>query len=72
MTVSEARRYLADGEFPKGSMGPKVEAAITFLERGGTEALITSPSNLEQAFAGSSGTRIVADPTPATVSSSVR
>jgi carbamate kinase len=61
LSVTEARRYLAEGEFPKGSMGPKVEAAITFLERGGSEVLITSPANLEQAFAGASGTRIVAD-----------
>ena len=71
LTVSEARRYLAGGEFPKGSMGPKVEAAITFLEQGGSEVLIASPASLEQAFAGESGTRIVADGAPASVSSSV-
>ena len=70
LSVTEARRYLAEGEFPKGSMGPKVEAAITFLERGGSEVLITSPSNLEQAFAGTSGTRIVADSALASVSPS--
>jgi carbamate kinase len=67
LTLSEARRYLAEGEFPRGSMGPKVEAAITFLEHGGSEVLITSPASLERAFAGASGTRIVADPQPATV-----
>ena len=71
LSVTEARRYLAEGEFPKGSMGPKVEAAITFLERGGSEVLITSPANLEQAFAGTSGTRIVADSALASVSPSV-
>ncbi|MEP6808164.1 MAG: carbamate kinase [Chloroflexota bacterium] len=71
LTVTEARRYLADGEFPKGSMGPKVEAAITFLEQGGSEVLITSPSSLERAFTGTSGTRIVADEALASVSSSV-
>ena len=70
LSVTEARRYLAEGEFPKGSMGPKVEAAITFLERGGSEVLITSPANLEQAFAGTSGTRIVADAALASVSPS--
>jgi carbamate kinase len=70
LSVTEARRYLAEGEFPKGSMGPKVEAAITFLERGGSEVLITSPANLEQAFAGTSGTRIVADAAFASVSPS--
>ncbi len=68
LSVSEARRYLADGEFPKGSMGPKVEAAITFLEHGGSEVLITSPASLERAFAGESGTRIVADPARVSVS----
>jgi carbamate kinase len=70
LSVTEARRYLSEGEFPKGSMGPKVEAAITFLERGGSEVLITSPANLEQAFAGASGTRIVADSALASVSPS--
>ena len=70
LSVTEARRYLAEGEFPKGSMGPKVEAAITFLERGGSEVLITSPASLEQAFAGTSGTRIVADSALASVSPS--
>jgi carbamate kinase len=69
LTVADARRYLAEGEFPKGSMGPKVEAAIRFLEQGGSEVLITSPASLEQAFAGMSGTRIVADQALASVSS---
>ncbi len=63
ITVSEAAGYLADGEFPRGSMGPKVEAAITFLERGGEEVLITSPASLEQAIRGETGTRIVPDAT---------
>ena len=62
ITVSEARRYLDEGEFPKGSMGPKVEAAISFLERGGEEVLITTPAALEQAMTGETGTRIVRDP----------
>jgi carbamate kinase len=62
LSVDEARGYLAAGEFPKGSMGPKVEAAITFLEHGGSEVLITSPASLERAFRGESGTRIVANP----------
>lgn len=61
ITTTEARRYLADGEFPRGSMGPKVEAAIRFLERGGQEVLITSPASLERALAGETGTRIVPD-----------
>lgn len=61
ITASEAARYLADGEFPKGSMGPKVEAAIRFLEHGGQEVLITTPASLERAIAGETGTRIVPD-----------
>ena len=42
-------------------MGPKIEAAIRFLERGGREALITTPAALERAIAGETGTRVVAD-----------
>jgi carbamate kinase len=62
MAIDEARQYLAAGEFPKGSMGPKVEAAIRFLERGGQEVLITTPVALERAIAGETGTRILPDP----------
>jgi carbamate kinase len=65
ITVSEAKRYLEEGEFPKGSMGPKVEAAVSFLERGGEEVLITTPAALERAIAGETGTRIVPDPVAA-------
>jgi carbamate kinase len=61
LTVSEARRYLAEGEFPEGSMGPKVRAAIEFLERGGKEVIITSEPYLEDAVAGRAGTHIVPD-----------
>lgn len=60
--TAEARRYLDAGEFPKGSMGPKVEAAIRFLESGGEEVLITTPAALERAIAGETGTRIVSGP----------
>ena len=65
MGIDEARRYLEAGEFPKGSMGPKVEAAIRFLERGGQEVLITTPAALERAIAGETGTRILPDPVKA-------
>ena len=61
MTLSEARGYLADGEFPEGSMGPKIRAAIDLLSRGGKEVIITSPAHLEEAMAGQTGTRLVAD-----------
>ncbi|HID85908.1 MAG TPA: carbamate kinase, partial [Anaerolineae bacterium] len=60
MTLEEARRYLAEGHFAPGSMGPKIRAIIWFLEKGGREALITSPENIERALAGETGTRIVA------------
>jgi carbamate kinase len=58
--VDEARRHLADGQFPPGSMGPKIEAALGFLEDGGDEVLITSPDHLAEALDGGAGTRIVA------------
>jgi carbamate kinase len=59
MTLAEAKRYLAEGHFAPGSMGPKIKAVIKFLEEGGKEALITSPENIERALAGETGTRIV-------------
>lgn len=58
LTVAEAKEYLREGHFPPGSMGPKIEAAIQFLEGGGQEALITSPENLLRAMKGETGTRI--------------
>jgi carbamate kinase len=61
MTVSEAKAYMDQGQFAKGSMLPKVNAAIAFLEHGGKEALITNPESLEHAIAGETGTRIVRD-----------
>jgi carbamate kinase len=62
MTVSEARRHLEEGEFPPGSMGPKIEAAISFAaEKGGT-VLITSVDALPKALEEKAGTRIVPDP----------
>lgn len=67
MSVAEAERYLAEGEFPKGSMGPKVEAAISFLRAGGQEVLITTPAALEQGVAGRTGTRVVRAPVTAAV-----
>ena len=58
LTAEEAREYLEQGHFPRGSMGPKIRAVIQFLERGGKEALITSPENLARALRGETGTRI--------------
>jgi len=59
MTVSEAKRYMAEGHFAKGSMLPKIQAIIWFLEAGGKEAIITNPENIERALAGETGTHIV-------------
>jgi carbamate kinase len=61
MTLSEAKRYLGEGHFGKGSMEPKIRAVIDFLEAGGKEALITNPENIARAVEGKSGTRIVQD-----------
>jgi carbamate kinase len=59
LSLADARAYLAEGtHFAQGSMAPKVEACIQFLERGGGEAIITSPENAEKALAGKAGTRI--------------
>ncbi|MCC6521868.1 MAG: carbamate kinase [Polyangiaceae bacterium] len=57
-TVSELSRLHADRQFPPGSMGPKVEAAIYFLERGGEEVIVCRPEALVQAWSGQAGTRI--------------
>src|SRR5512136_908337 len=59
MTMEEARRYLAEGHFAKGSMEPKIRAILQYFERGGKEALITNPANIERALQGKTGTRIV-------------
>ena len=59
MTVGEARRYMTEGHFAKGSMGPKIAAIIRFMEQGGQRALITDPENIARALAGETGTWIV-------------
>jgi carbamate kinase len=62
LTLAEANRYLAEGRhFAAGSMGPKIQAVVSYLERGGKEALITDPDHLERALAGQTGTRITHD-----------
>lgn len=61
ITVSKASKYLLEGQFPAGSMGPKIEAAISFLEYGGKEVIITSMDKAKQAILGKAGTRIVKD-----------
>jgi carbamate kinase len=59
MTLAEAKAYMEQGHFAKGSMEPKVQAIINYLEAGGKEALVTDPDNIERALAGETGTRIV-------------
>lgn len=59
VTVEDALRYMDEGQFPKGSMGPKIEAAILFLQKGGKNVIITSIDALQDALAGKTGTRIV-------------
>jgi carbamate kinase len=59
LTLAEARQHFAEGHFAKGSMGPKIQAVISFLERGGKQALITDPANIGRALAGATGTWIV-------------
>lgn len=60
MTLAEARQYLAEGtHFAKGSMAPKIQAIIWYLENGGQQALITNPENIGRALKGETGTWIV-------------
>ncbi len=58
MTVAEAKRYRDEGHFAKGSMEPKVRAAIRFIEAGGERAIITSLNKAMDALAGNAGTTI--------------
>jgi len=60
MTLAEAKAYLAEGtHFAKGSMAPKIQAIIWFLENGGKQALVTNPENIGRALKGETGTLIV-------------
>ncbi|MBI2469795.1 MAG: carbamate kinase [Planctomycetes bacterium] len=58
LTVKEAQRYLQEGHFPPGSMGPKIQAAINFLNWGGEVAIITSIDKVKEALEGITGTKI--------------
>lgn len=58
MSIDEAKRYLAEGHFPSGSMGPKIEASIKFLNSGGKRTIITSLEALEDAISNKKGTVI--------------
>jgi carbamate kinase len=59
MTLAEVKKYLAEGtHFAKGSMEPKMEAIVWFLESGGKQAIVTNPENIGRAMKGEAGTLI--------------
>ena len=60
LTISEVETYLKEGQFPPGSMGPKVQAAVQFIKTGGNRAVIGSIEEIERAIAGDAGTEIKA------------
>jgi carbamate kinase len=59
LNYSQAKQYLNEGYFPPGSMGPKIESALQYLENGGRRAIITNAENLEAALSGKTGTHLV-------------
>ncbi len=60
VTLAQAKEYLTEGiHFAKGSMAPKIQAAISFLEKGGKKVIITNPENIERALAEKTGTHII-------------
>ena len=59
LPIEEAKRLLQEGQFPEGSMGPKIEATIQFLESGGKRALITSTENIQRSVEEKAGTEII-------------
>ena len=58
ISIKKAIKHLSEGHFPSGSMGPKIEAATEFLEKGGKRAVITSIKSIEAAVKGLAGTEI--------------
>ncbi len=65
LSATDARRYLSEGHFPAGSMGPKIEAALSYFKRGGKEVIITSPERIPEALQGMAGTCITLTGEPA-------
>jgi len=57
-TVEELERYMNEGHFPSGSMGPKIQAAIDFIRGGGKRVVITTPERIREALAGETGTHV--------------
>lgn len=62
MSLAQAKAYIAEGHFAKGSMLPKIQACLRFLENGGKQAIITNPENIGRALKGETGTWIVNEP----------
>ena len=58
LSLDEARQYLSEGQFSPGSMGPKIEAAVEFVESGGERAVVCRPQFVVEAIAGRAGTVI--------------
>ena len=58
ITVNEAQNYIEEGQFPEGSMGPKMAAAVQFLKSGGRKVIITDIDSIDRALAGQAGTVI--------------
>jgi carbamate kinase len=61
ISVAEIREMAESGQFPPGSMGPKVEAAVRFIVHGGEQAVVCQPADLVSAFSGKAGTKIVSE-----------
>lgn len=59
ITIEEAERYMREGHFPKGSMLPKIQAAINFLKEGGERVFITAIDKVKESIMGQAGTRII-------------
>ena len=59
ITIEMAERYMAEGHFPPGSMGPKIQAAVNFLKGGGESVFITAIDKVSEVITGKTGTRIV-------------
>ena len=59
LSITDAKKYLTEGQFPSGSMGPKIESAVQFIESGGEVCVITSTEKMPEAIDGKTGTRVV-------------
>lgn len=58
LSIDDCKKYLDENQFPKGSMGPKIKAAVSFIEQGGEKVYITAPNKIAEALDGKTGTLI--------------